>query len=439
MKRFMFPLFWRIFLSIWLAMALTVAASQLATRFLLDRERQAIERQVGLQALAREALVIRERKGRGDAWRFLRGEGERLDLHLMLIEKEQGEHRLPRVIRERIQSGWYPHKPAVIELQEGYQLVAWPRMGGEGWLDPRMFRFVELGLAFLMISLACWWIARLVSRPLKHMEGTARSIAAGDTRLRVSDRIARRRDEVGQLATAFNGMTDRLCQLLDRQTQLMRDISHDLRTPLARQRVAIELAADSGADEGLMESILRQNERLEAMTGQILTLYRVSEAGGDMAREPVKPLTLLNQVLQDAADYAEHQGVDCKLVSSEPGKGVSVLGDRGLLQRAFDNVLQNALDHTPPGKSVHIALVTTDDDQVQVTITDEGPGAPDDLLPHVFEPFFRADKSRSGHGWGLGLAIARDIITAHDGQVSARNSDGGGLMVTLALPVFVGS
>lgn len=285
-----------------------MVASNLATRYLLDRERQAIERQVGLHELAREALALRLGEDRGAMWRFLRAEGERLDLHLMLIEKEEGHHRLPRQIRERIQSGWYPNKPAVITLEEGYQLVAWPRMGSDGWLDPKFFRFVELGLAFVLISLACWWIARFVSRPLRHMESTAKAIADGDTQLRVPNRIARRRDEVGQLASAFNAMTDRLCQLLERQNHLLRDISHDLRTPLARQRVAIELASDGGADPALMDSILRQNERLETMTGQILTLYRVSENGGSMEREPVKPLSLMNRVLRDAADYAEHRG-----------------------------------------------------------------------------------------------------------------------------------
>ncbi|MBE0484999.1 HAMP domain-containing sensor histidine kinase [Marinobacter sp.] len=437
MKRFMFPLFWRIFLSIWLAMAITVVAANLATRYLLDRERQAIERQVGLHELASEAVNLREQQSRGDAWRFLRAEGERLDLHLMLIEKEQGEHRLPRHIRERIQSGWYPNKPAVIDLDEGYQLVAWPRMGGDGWLDPRLFRFFELGLAFILISLACWWIARFVSRPLRHMEGTARAIAEGDTRLRVTNRIAHRRDEVGLLATAFNAMTDRLCQLLERQNHLLRDISHDLRTPLARQRVAIELASDAGADAALMESILRQNERMETMTGQILTLYRVSENGGSIEREPVRPLALINRVLGDAADYAEHQDVDCKLMAGDNTKTLSVLGDAGLLQRAFDNVLQNALDHTPPGKSIQVSLSVVPG-RIEVAIADEGPGAPDDLLDHLFEPFFRADQSRGGSGWGLGLAIARDIINAHDGTIAAHNRSDGGLQVSIQLPIFIG-
>lgn len=435
-RRPMFPLFWRIFLSIWLAMAVTLVVSNVATRTLLDRERQAIERQVGLRDLGLEAIRIRENDGRGDAWRFLRAQGENLELRLILIEQDDGDDkRLPASIRERMKSGWYPQKPAVIDVAEGYQLVAWPRVNGEGWLDPKFFRFFELGLAFVLISLACWWIARFLSRPLKHMESTARQIADGKTGLRVSDGIARRRDEIGQLATAFNAMTEQLCSLLDRQKHLLRDISHDLRTPLTRQRIAIELASDSGADEQLIASILRQNERLETMTSQILTLYRVAEQGADIEREPVKPVRLINQVLGDAADYAEHQQVDCLLAATEDSAGVSVLGDAGLLQRAFDNVLQNALDHSPPGKRVQIRTRITDG-WMTVDFEDEGPGVAPELLPHLFEPFFRADKSRGGKGWGLGLAIARDIVHAHDGKVLATVSESGGLRVRIQLPVF---
>ncbi|MBW4933984.1 sensor histidine kinase [Marinobacter sp. F4206] len=433
-RRLMFPLFWRIFLSIWLAMAVTVLVSSLATRTLLDRERQAIERQVGLKDLGLEAITIRETEGRGDAWRFLRDQGRRLELRLILIERDDDE-RLPSPIRERMKSGWYPQKPAVIDVAEGYQLVAWPRVNGEGWLDPKFFRFIEMGLAFVLITLACWWIARFVSRPLKHMESTAQRIAGGNTDLRVGDDIARRRDEVGQLATAFNAMTERLCSLLERQKHLLRDISHDLRTPLTRQRIAIELASDGGADEQLIASILRQNERLEAMTSQILTLYRVAEQGGDIEREPVKPVKLINQVLRDAADYADHQGVECTLLATDQTAGVSVLGDAGLLQRAFDNILQNALDHTPPGKRVQVRSSVADA-QVTVDIEDEGSGVSAELLPHLFEPFFRADKSRGGKGWGLGLAIARDIVAAHDGEISAAAGKSGGLRVTVRLPVF---
>lgn len=434
-----FPLFWRIFLSIWLAMALTMVAGSLVTHTLKDRERQAIERQAGLQELAVEALAVRENQGRGDAWRFLKERGSELDLHLFLIEANHDDGSLPESIRERMESGgWYQQRPAVIEVAEGYRLVAWPRLNGEAWLNPRFFQWLELALAFVIITLACVWVARLVSRPLKHMEATAKAIAAGDNSLRVSEGIAGRRDEVGALATAFNAMTEQLCNLLDRQTHLLRDISHDLRTPLTRQRIAIELASEGGVDDDLMASILRQNERLEAMTSQILTLYRLSEQGGDIEREGVQPVLVINEVLKDAADYAEHRGVDCLLTIGPDCRHASVLGDPGLLQRAFDNILQNALDHTPPGRKVHVAL-HSEPKQLVLEIRDEGPGVPDEVLPHLFEPFYRADKSRGGKGWGLGLAIARDIVAIHDGEIEAFNAERGGLVVSLRLPVFTGA
>jgi len=433
-RRLIIPLFWRIFLLIWLAMAVTVVVSNLASRVMLDRERAAIERQLELRDLGFEVSAIRDNRGRREAHRFLREQGDELGLHLMMISADD-DNRLPSAIRSRIKSGWYRQKPAIVDVGDGYRLVAWPKMHGEGWLEPRVFRFMEMGLAFVLITLACWLIARFVSRPMRHMESTAQAIAGGNTDLRVNERIASRRDEVGQLAAAFNAMTEQLCTLLERQKHLLRDISHDLRTPLARQRVAIELASEGGVEAELMASILRQNERLETMTGQILTLYRVTEQGGDIAREPVRPVDLLNRVLQDAADYAEHQRVDCKLDSMPESTGVSVLGDAGLLQRAFDNILQNALDYTPPGKVVRVALAFSAG-WVSLTIEDEGPGVADDILEHLFVPFFRADKSRGGQGWGLGLAIAKDIILAHDGEITARNSERGGLQVVARLPIF---
>ncbi|MDI9244792.1 sensor histidine kinase [Marinobacter sp. CHS3-4] len=434
---FRITLFWRVFISIWVAMVITALAGNVVTHTLQDRERAAIERQAGLRDVARQALAYRRDDDGGSMWRYLRSEGQRLDLHLRLIETDRDDKGLPQNIRERLEtSGWYNLKPAVIPVEDDYQLVAWPRKGAEGWLDARIYRWLELAVAFVIITLACWWVARLVSRPLKHMESAARDIAAGQTDLRVSGRIASRQDEIGALATAFNEMTERLCYLLDRQKHLMRDISHDLRTPLTRQRVAIELASEGGIDDDLMASILRQNERLEAMTGQILTLYRVTEAGADIEREPVEPVTIVNRVLRDAADYAEHQRVDCKLVVSPDSRHIKVAGNEGLLQRAIDNILQNALDHTPPGKAVHLA-VSNAGGWISLAIEDEGTGVPEENLGQLFEPFFRADKSRSGAGWGLGLAIARDIVTAHDGQIEAATAESGGLRVTLRLPLFV--
>lgn len=432
-RRLILPLFWRIFLFIWLALLVTFLVSTLVTGALIERERLTIERLEGLRDIAEQAYALRE-EDRGASWRFLREQGEVLGLHLILVEEEGRGQRLPDSVRERMGS-WYHQRPAVIELDDGNRLVAWPRAGREGWMHPRFLRVLELTVGFLLLTLACWWIARLVSRPLRHMESTARQIARGDLSLRVSGRIANRRDEVGLMATAFNAMTERLCDLLERQNQLMRDISHDLRTPLARQRIAIELAADSDADPELMASILRQNERLETMTSQILTLYRSATAGDGLEREPVDLVRTLNHVLGDAADYAEQRRVDCHFEAAESCRQVTVLANLPLLERAFENILQNAIDYTPPGRAVTVSL-GREGNTLRCDICDQGPGVAEDVLPHLFEPFYRADQSRSGKGWGLGLAIARNIASAHDGRLDACNRPEGGLQVTLWLPVF---
>lgn len=436
-RPFMFPLFWRIFLLIWLALASAVVLSNLVTRELLDREREAIEDLEGLRDVAIEAVRLDRGQDRGAFWGYLREKGHELDLHLMLVDVESARDQLPDSVRERMRA-WYHRKPAVIEINERQRLVAWPRSDRKGRISPGVARTLELSLGVILLTLACWWIARLVSRPLRHMESTAQAIAAGDLSLRVNDRISRRRDEIGLTARAFNAMTERLCDLLDRQKQLMRDISHDLRTPLARQRVAIELAADSGGMEPeLLASIQRQNERLEEMTGQILTLYRVSGDSDGLERAPVQLVRAINDVLRDAADYAEHQRVDCHFDADDNCHQVTVLANGELLRRGLDNIIQNALDYTPPGKAVSVRLAR-EGDYLCCTITDQGPGAPEEMLPHLFEPFYRADRARSGKGWGLGLAIARDIVSSHDGRIDARNVAGGGLQVSLWLPVFTG-
>ncbi|SHF23396.1 His Kinase A (phospho-acceptor) domain-containing protein [Modicisalibacter ilicicola DSM 19980] len=431
-RRLAWPLFWRIFLLIWIAMAVAVLASNMAIRELTRQERAQLEQRDDLARLARQAAELEVAGERRLARRLLHQAGQRLELHLILLEEDgdTGPGGRSRGRHER-----YPQRPAVIDTPQGYRLMAWPRGGGTGWLDPRLFRSFELVTLFFVITLACWWIARHISRPLRQVEATAQAIAQGDTALRVSESVADRRDEIGALARAFNAMTARLETLLTRQRQLLRDVSHDLRTPLARQRVAIELASDAGQDAELMATILRQNERLEAMTAQILTLYRVSEKGEAIARHPLSLVEVLEEVLNGARDFAAQRGVAFQPSVSERARDALLLGDRDLLHRALDNVLQNALDHTPSGGQIHIR-VALEERRLVCEVRDEGPGVPDEDLAKLFEPFFRSDQARGGQGWGLGLAIAHDILKAHDGSIAATNGDGGGLVVRMAWPLL---
>ena len=268
-RRFMVPLFWRIFLLIWLAMAVTVVVSNLASRVLLDRERAAIERQFFqlTRDLGFEVAAIRESQGRRGA-QIPQCPGGRTGPASDDDQRGWRASVCPRLFVHESSLGGYRQKPAIVDVGDGCRFHCLAENAWRGLAGTRVFRFMEMGLAFVLITLACWLIARFVSRPMRHMEATAQAIAGGKTQLRVDEQIATRRDEVGQLATAFNAMTDQLCKLLERQKHLLRDISHDLRTPLARQRVAIEFASEGDVEEELMTNILRQNERLEVMTGQ---------------------------------------------------------------------------------------------------------------------------------------------------------------------------
>lgn len=437
---------------VWLAMAVTLVAGQLASRFLVAQEQQVMVRELGLYQLGQDALALSKSRGEDAAHHFLRQQGRALGAHLILAAPDAvrgpgsspisssdtaltHKGHLPAWVDNPMDLRWFAPKHVGIELADDYRLIVWPRGKSAGWLAPGFLWAINVGFAVVLISFACWLIARHLSRPLKTMEATARAIAGSDNSLRVAPEIALRGDEIGALARAFNAMTAQLWGLLERQQQLLRDISHDLRTPLARQRVAIELALDDGGDAELLNSILRQNQRLEAMTEQVLTLYRLAAQGEQLTRQPVAVMEILNTVLQDAAGFARERDVQCLLNASEQATHTLILGDAGLLQRAFDNILQNALDHTPPGQALTIA-VSVVNSRLRVEVTDSGAGAPNDSLVHLFEPFYRNDQSRGGQGWGLGLAIAQKVIVAHDGEVSAANATAGGLVIQAQLPVF---
>ena len=189
-RRFMVPMFWRIFLMIWLAMAVTLLAGQVVSRLLVAQEQEAMTRQFGLHELGQEALSLSLAGNAEAARRLLREEGRKRGVHLLLAAPaEAGEQsrrrRLPAAVHHRMQSQWFALKPAVIELAEDYQLIAWPRGPSAGWLAPGFLRAINASFAVVLISLACWLIAQRLSRPLKTMEATARAIAGGDNSLRV--------------------------------------------------------------------------------------------------------------------------------------------------------------------------------------------------------------------------------------------------------------
>jgi two-component system sensor histidine kinase CpxA len=299
-------------------------------------------------------------------------------------------------------------------------------------IEPRALAGRLLLLA-LIVAVPSWWIARHLSKPVAAVQGAARRLAAGDLAARVGG-ASGRHDELGELARDFDAMAARLESLVEGQRRLVRDVSHELRSPLARLRVALELARDrAGGDAApALDRIELEAERLDALVQQILTLSRLDPASEPARRYRIDLTERAESVAADASFEAEARRVE---VVVEARGGAPVEGDPEALRSALDNVVRNAVRHTREAGRVRIAVATSGD-RATLVVHDQGPGVPEPALASLFEPFFRVEEARERDrgGAGLGLAIAARAVRLHGGEVVARNRPEGGLEVAMTLP-----
>jgi len=286
-------------------------------------------------------------------------------------------------------------------------------------------------LASLAFSaLLAWYLAK----PIRYLRGAFEAVATGKLDTRIGSRMGRRRDEVADLGRDFDRMAEQLQQLVGSQRRLLHDMSHELRSPLARLQAAIGLARQQPEKlEISLERIERESGRLDQLVGELLTLSRLEAGMSGPANEEIDLVELVRDIAADAhfeAEVAERQ----VLFSGEGEAVVKVRAE--LLYRAFENVIRNALKYTAENTMVEVrAERRTTPDRLIVTVSDRGPGIPESDLRAVFKPFFRGSDSASTAGFGLGLAIARRAIEAHGGIIRATNRNGGGLRVEMVLPI----
>ena len=281
------------------------------------------------------------------------------------------------------------------------------------------------------IVLLCWLLAYYLTTPLRGLQKTLERFGHGDFSARSG---SRRRDELGQLGRTFDVMAARIESLLESQRRLLLDISHELRSPLTRLGVAVEIARGQQDSEASLNRIQREADRLNELVDQLLRVTRAeSEPSGPKAN--VQLDELLRQIAADCDIEAAALGTSIE-VSTEP---VAVRGDGELLRRATENILRNALRYSPPGQPV-LATVRRDGAAAVLGIRDCGPGVPEDQLQKIFEHFYRVDtdRNRLSGGTGLGLSIARRAVELHHGSITARNA-GPGLLVEIRLPVSASS
>jgi len=293
---------------------------------------------------------------------------------------------------------------------------------------------MRLLLMFLLGGISSLVLARHLAAPIRGLQTAARRIADGDLSVRASPAISGRNDELADLAQDFDRMAERIQALLQKQQELLADISHELRSPLTRLSVYLELVRRGHSDA--VERMQADLDRLDTLIGQILTLARLQTLNGRKVEHSIHLTSILGNVAEDARFEGQEQQ---KSVVLKRADDCWLLGDPALLRSCIENVVRNAVLYTKPQTDVVISLELVKNGgaaSARIRVADHGDGVPPEALSQLFEPFYRVSESRDrkSGGSGLGLSIAQRIAVLHGGGIFARNRECGGLEVEIQLP-----
>lgn len=295
---------------------------------------------------------------------------------------------------------------------------------------PQIWTF--LPYYFLVIGttgMLCWLAAVGVVSPIRRIARTISIFGQGDLSVRVE---SKREDEIGQLGRSFNQMAERLEHLIMSERRLLGDISHELRSPLARLKFAVKLARTSSDSKAALDRVERDVDRITALVADIVDITFIE---GDPALQGAETLSLSDVVAEVVRDCAVEAEIRDSTVEVKGRCACNVLGNRELLRRAIENVVRNGIRYSPTGEPVQIMVHETDRNSV-VEVRDFGRGVPEATLSLIFDPFFRVEEARNtnGGGSGIGLAIAKRAVLLHHGSISAENARPG-LLVKISIPV----
>lgn len=430
-------LFWRILGAFWLALVLMGALTYLLVR-IFNQDDWILNHHPGLKNFAASWLSLYESGATEPALYYLQQQKRRyrieaqildengvslskgLSMHSLAWEAKRGAQRLPwrRITQEATGSNGQSY--LFIYRIAHSELGAWQRSNG---LRP----VIALVIALLVLTAMSLLLTLSITRPLNRLRHAVHDL--GETTYQKEDlsQLAQRRDELGVLASDFNNMGQRLQGLIKSQRQLLRDVSHELRSPLARLHIALALAERCSEDERatLWPRLHLECQRLDVLIDEILTLARLDQV--QAPKQNIAIDELLNDLVDDAALLEPEQKIEIK-----GAHNCSYQGWFELLQRALDNLLRNALRFNPSSDPICIT-VTQQSTGLMISIRDHGPGVSDEWLSKLGDNFFRVP-GQIYQGYGLGLAIAKRAIEQHGGQISFSHHPDGGFIATVQLP-----
>jgi two-component system sensor histidine kinase CpxA len=448
-------LFLKIFLSFWVALALFLVLAILVT--LAFRPRNATWEAMRTTTL-NDSVAAYEEGGTTQLGQYFDNldASQHVRAYLFNENGEELSHRPTPDWAVRVASGgkraphdgvFFPPPPVQRESRASsdglhrYTLVMGLPPGPRFFFGPRGMPVPGLIIAVLSSGIVCYFLAWYLTKPVARLRAATQKLAAGDLTARAGDPRSRGRDEIAGLIRDFDTMASRLETLVKAQSRLLNDISHELRSPLARLNVALGLARQRSGSESasMLERIELEASRLNELIGRLLKLARLED--GEQ-RVPSTPVPLDEIVLSVAEDAEfEAQARHCHVRSDIAEGNWAVRGESSLLHSAIENVVRNAIRYTLEGSTVEIQLRRNENssgNEAIVGVSDSGSGVPPDALEKLFQPFYRLDddRGRQTGGVGLGLAITERAVRFHGGRVAAFNRAQGGLLVEIYLPLL---
>lgn len=445
-------LYWKIFLSFWFTIILIIFSTAWVTSQITQRSALPEREQMFMDSYANAAVATIE-SGKKSAllgWLDKIGVSRHMALYLLsstgeIIGKEKPPEEVKQValnlINDKLGEGIFKSGKLLVSHEIISTSGVYYRLAAIS--DKPIHHYFQIpwtGLSLLVLfatfisGLICYFLSIYLTKPLRSLGMAAKSIATGKLSTRVGHFKGHNKDEIAELTDEFDRMAEQLETLINSKERLLQDISHELRSPLARIHIAIELARNKS--QGLAENELARMEletsRLNALIGEILDFARLEKSTADLKLHPVNIKQLLQSVIDDANyECSENQPRVC--LEAEEACVLDI--DERLIRRAVENILRNALHYSSVEQLITVALSRNSSDSVQITIKDQGPGVPEDQLNKIFSPFYRVDTSRAKKtgGYGLGLAIAARAIQLHQGSIVAFNNKEGGLIVQILL------
>jgi two-component system sensor histidine kinase CpxA len=295
---------------------------------------------------------------------------------------------------------------------------------------------LQWSIALSVSGFICYLLTQYLTAPILRLREASQQLAAGDLSTRAAAGIERRHDELGDLVRDFNAMAARIEELVSRQRQLISDVSHELRSPLARLNVALDLGRERKGNDPAFDHMEQDIGLLDDMIGRLLTIARLDTSAAPVPMTPVDLTGLVSQIVSNANFESHERKSDVRLTARGQ---YFVQGNSELLHSAIENLVRNAIRYTEPSTSVEVLLETgrrSNASLVHLVVRDYGPGVPESELVNIFQPFYRvADaRDRQSGGAGLGLAIAERIVRIHSGTIRAENAKPRGLEVEILLP-----